>query len=447
MKIYIFSIVIIIFTCITPDVNAQRIELFGTVSNSNNEYLEGATIEVNGDGGTTTDSLGRYSFELDMTEYSSNNKLSLSFRYLGYETLDTILLSQGDAIYFNAVLHPALNQLDDIEITATSDFEFLETDQIITDIVATNSGIAVVSNNKRGAVFEAYAHNSNRLERRQLDRKFNYFHTSYRGDVHLVGEDYCWQKDPINNGDKYYARIQFDGLLKKCILVYDGIYLFKEFSVFNKKVSYYTYPEPNKPKAFLTLFNKAAAQSAKASYREILSEYYRTVKNLGENNIATGFEQDNIVARGEWSGDMSELMISNGLHQLISLHLNLEEKPFNVYEFTLKDELLVFDLENYELIVFNAGLKPSRKIGLEDKAIWQNAQILQDRNTKLLYVLSADKQLFSFRLNNDRLDVKPVMQIQNKDGLISKTIIADGNLYYLLKNLHNPLANIVKVNL
>lgn len=210
---------------------------------------------------------------------------------------------------------------------------------------------------------------------------------------------------------------------------------------------YYTYPEPNKPKAFLTLFNKVAAQSAKASYREILSEYYRTVKNLGEDNIATAFEQDNIVARGEWSGDMSELMISNGLHQLISYHINLEEKPFNVYEFILKDELLIFDLENYELIVFNAGLKPSRKIGLEEKAIWKNAQILQDRNTKLLYVLSADKQLYSFSINSDKFDIKPVMQIQNKDGVISKTVIADGNLYYLLKNLHNPLANIVKVDL
>lgn len=439
MKQALFTI--IFWSFISPLI-AQNVSIYGNVVNEQGVPLIGATVQINDHQGTATDIDGGF-----YINYEGSNSFNVTIRYLGYSPFDTLVNTTKTEIRIDAKLSPSKNTLPEIEISDKSITSIINKEQSILDFNVDSLGIIVLSRNLKDKFISKYSTAGFLQGSLIVDKGYHRFHRSHN-NLHLVGNKACAQ---INSrfGDlslNEYSLHNFKTLIQKNVLQYADQFVFKEFSSHNKRATYFYYPKPSEPRLICKIHDKDAEKVARSYYREIIGTYHQTIENLSESNISYGMPQHNIIKQGEWDGDLLKLMVSNELQQLISYYLTVESRQIATAEFVVEDQLLIFDLINLDLYIYDRQFHKAKKVSLEPHDVWQKCKIIQDKRSETLYLLNRQNEVFRMEFDRD-IQLTKVGQIRNTSGIVSKVLIDNNTVYYLLKNTHNPLSKIITYEL
>ena len=99
VMLYVVKLILLIGVLVVTHVDAQESVIYGSVSGANGEALIGATIQINDSIGTITNSFGEFSIDVDNRQYTYPVAFKIRFRFLGYESSDTIIMYQGQNVF------------------------------------------------------------------------------------------------------------------------------------------------------------------------------------------------------------------------------------------------------------------------------------------------------------------------------------------------------------
>lgn len=438
-------LIYILLSLLTSNLYSQEFSIYGSVTDENKEPLIGATIQVNDSFGVSTNINGNFNLVLNESKYIKADSLNIKIRHIGYEELDTTLLNQGENIFINARLKISQNVLPNIIVNSDLPKSIFNKEMNLLDFIIADGELVTLWLNNKTKNISTYSQSGFLLESESIDKRFNLLHKSFGKRVYAIGKENCVELDFDSgiNKTRSYPRSKFENLIEKCVLLYNGHYIFKEYSNHNKRVTYFTYPNPSTPKKIAEVYDEKAYKAARSYYKNMIRRYNRTIANLEENNIAYGIGQTNKIKNGKWNGNLLDLIVSNELHELVSYYISVESKKIETYEFIFDEKLLIFDLVNFKIHVLDNNLNKTYSLNLEDKNIWENSLvIIQDDTNSNLYLINKKRALFSIEINKDKVQLQSIFQLDNTFGLVSKFLIHNNSLFFLSRNTHNHLAKL-----
>ena len=442
----IFKLIILLSIFINTNLSSQIISIYGTVKNESNNPLIGATIQINKNKGTTTDEMGRFALDYLM---KNDTILSLSIRYIGYHEMDTIIFNTLNDIHIESKLIAKQHILPDLIIEGKRVTSILNKEKAILDYLILNNSIITLSNENNERIITEYSTSGILKTSKIVNKQFHKLHKSCKNNIHLIGKDSCCQIEflPERIQTTHYDRNRFHQLIEKNILLFGNKHIFKAYSRHNKLATYFTYPNPSEPIMISEIYDKKAARVSTSYYRDIIRTYNRSISNPEESNISYGMAQNNILLDDSWDGDLTKLIISNELHQLVSYFLAVENRKVKVFEFEKENDLLIFDLCNYELQIFDDSLNHKRIITLEDEKIWNKSQIIQDDITSDIYVINKQNEMYLIDFTAKSLELTSKGELEYEKGIVSKLMISNNIIYYLNRNAHNYFSKICTVKI
>lgn len=424
---------------------SQKINIHGTILSENQIPIVGATIQINERQGTATDEFGDFDLIIEQSKVEQLFKI----RMLGYEDLDTLIEINRTLVYFEVVLKREASPLTPIEITTDNINLFSDIKWNILDFCFLEDKYFVLSYIKNKRKLFVFSESGNIICQKVIESKSNNLLLSCENRIHLFGpSDYAeifMVQDSIILVP--YEKSLFDNLINKCAVVNNGEYIFKELSDHNKRANYFNYPEAGKPKLIKEIVDVKANKVSNSYYRQIISLYNRTVENPGENDIAYGMMQTNIIAENEWSGDVKDLIISNGLHMLVAYYLNVECREINLFEFSINDMLLIFDLNNRVLYQIDLEKDKVYEINLDEIENSKKCQIIKDQANDNLYLINKNKEIYKLAINEQSVAKTPLLQLRSDDIIFSKFQIINHVLFYTTRKVEKPLARMNKIDL
>lgn len=427
--------------------SAQKINIEGKVTSQADAIpLLGATVQVNEQFNTLSDEEGAFSVEVEEQE-----QYRIVVRMLGYETVDTTIRTSFDKIFLDVEMKEALFDLPSIEIMASSfnafdfegwnilDFDFLEDRLLVLYLLGRERRIGLF--NQNGLMLFSV----------ELEDKYDQIFTSCSGKIHLVGDgggvELYIQKDQINFL-KTYKRQLFDDLIQPCVAVCKQERVFKNLSDHNKKARYFKYPDPQSPVLITEIFDKKSAKVAQSYYNEIIGLYYLTVSSSGQGAIDEGFTKDNVIARGHWSGDLFDLIISNDLLAAVAYYRNVESMPIDVREFGFNDKLYLMDFVNEQLLKIDTEKPGTSKLKITGFDWHRKTKVLQDKITGNVYLLSPDDELFEFNINEKSCSLKKLLDLKFIGNFPKGFQVFNNEFYYFsYSGTNNRTAQLLKVSL
>jgi len=425
--------------------HAQSSFIRGLIQSETQIPLMGATIQAESLSGTVTDERG--SFELELI--NPTDKVLLKVKMLGYKDLDTLIKIGEREVYLELVLKQNAYLLPTAEVPIEQFNLFFNNAWNLLDhcVLKTNHYVLAYQNNERKLLI--FSPEGNLLKQQNLEKKYNRILKSCQNQLHLIGkEDYSKVNYRFGTLEiKPYDGNLFNNLIKKCILKNNEEYIFKEFSGHNKVVKYFTYPEPGRPLLIKEIIDNKAKRASNSYYQQIIREYYRTVEVPDSTNIAFGVRQDNIIAKGEWSGNLKELIVTNELQSLVGYYLNIVSQELNVYEFSVNDTIRIFDLNNYQLYTLGVQKMKKHKISLNREAFGNKSQIVQDQTTDELYLINKSHEVYRINLSKNGVQLHLCTKLSTKNPIYKKYQIDDRALYYISKQRDKPVSKMNRVDL
>jgi len=425
---------------------SQAISIYGSVSDENNEPLIGATIQISKNTGTTTNEKGIFA----LTYFNEDDKqLNISIRYIGYLEMDTVILDVSRDVHLEIKLISKSHVLPDLIIEGKRDKNIIDEEKTVLDFCILDKNLITLTHDNNKRTVSIYSITGDLKTKKIIRKEYYKLHNSGNQNVHLVGKENCLEIDfqTENIGTKEYDRNKFHQLIEKYILFFGNKYVFKEYSNHNKKATYFIYPEPSKPAVIAEVFDLKAAKVSNSYYREIIRTYHRSVSNPKENNISYGINQNNIIEDGSWDGDLIKLVNSNKLHALVSYYLGVENRKVKVFEFEKDSNLLIFDLGNYKLKIYDETFKQIKVIDLENDKSWNNCQLLQDDINSNIYMVNEKNEVFLIEFETDSVSLYKKSKLKSNSGIISKILISSNTIFYLNRNAHNSLSKILTFEL
>lgn len=438
MKTCYYTIVLLLFAVAS---HGQEHTVFGKITDEKAMPLAGATIQINDGEGTVSDESGLYQIELRKSQLADT--ISLTIRHLGFEVFDTTLIVQERDLIVSKSLQPSFSNLPDIEITSKLDKTIFEKEIAIIDYTVVHNKLVTLSWAKSKRIVRMYSLTGHLLHTIDIAEQFNSFHESYTGRIHIVGDQTCvelYTGDKLYLGEEYPIK-QFHDVVEKCVFVFNGNYIFKNYTRHNKRALYYIYDEPGVPSILFDVYDEDAAKTASSYFWKIVGRYKSTVTSPSEKNTVYGFGELGHELSEDWDGDLRDLIVSNELQSLVSYYLSVESKKINTAEFIHNDKMVVFDIVNNQLHQFNSELKKDRSIDLPNDLNWNKSDLFQDKTSGEMYALAPNLELYHVDLDGPAVNLELLFKFRGA-GIPSKFEINDGILYCLMKNSHNSLATV-----
>lgn len=221
---------------------------------------------------------------------------------------------------------------------------------------------------RKGEYFiEAYNLEGTFLSKEILDeRYFGFFHIQGSSRLHLLKNKRGLE---IDITDPYRMMkivekpsLEYDNI-KKIKAIYDNgdRLIFEEQTNFNKSI-YVSKINTQSYDRIVLYFQEDVEEldNAKHYYQKIISEYRRTVLSDDKWSISNGIPQIDIVADGEWSGDLFDLAESNELiHQVVYFEQIIAKERTIKYILTA-DYLYFIDPFSFNLISIDLASDKSR---------------------------------------------------------------------------------------
>lgn len=373
-------------------------------------------------------------FTLTLSEMDS---VSLHFKYLGYEDKDTLMMLDGlSESFINISLTRSNFDLPEITISEKQVNLFDKKDWVILsfEIYESNFFLLALEDNKT-YLYRATL-NGIFTAKTEVDKASESLHLSALGGLHLIGKKKCQQIEFREGNLEFvnaYPRSKFDKLLSPALAKIGDTVIFEQYGVHNKSIQYFYYKNQEEVLLY-NVYDEAATKGGHQYYKEIIQLYHRTVNTQDPNDIDYGMIRTNIISEGIWNGELVDLAISYGLMVKIMYYEHIVCSEINSSAFMIDDRIYIFDRTELELAVFNENLQLEKAITLDNK-LWEKHKnnLLQDRVTQEVYLVSKKRKLSQFSLNKNLVHLDYVVQLPDL-GYYERDVIVHNSSYYCISN-------------
>ena len=426
-----FTLVLFFIVFNSPFLSAQKTTIQGRVLLDGGENAQGALITLQDSLYDVVNENGEYFYELDAPLKSYHFFIS----YLGYETLDTTIANNSsNSLTFNFSLKKKINEAPEVIVTEKREANlFKKNNWTILDMVLYEGSFFLIAIEKGKRYLFRYDKEGMFLEKQKM-KKINSFDISCFGSLYVMAKVNCFQLE-IEEKIKIMAEMpiaEFDKNLKPCIAFYDSNVIFKSLSKHNKMKSYARIWNKGERKTIARIIDEQAAKLARSSYYKIIGAYNEAIAYPDENSInyAYGSEPVNIVATGTWDGDLTRLIVSNPLQQMVSNFLNVQSKPIHVLDFFYEGKLYIIDYVNQEFLSFDAR-NEFIKEKIDFDFDWQiKLELLYSKSNETVFFY-AKNDIYEFEMIDAGLQIVKVASIAD-ELYFNKIVGVDDDFVYVL---------------
>ncbi|MFK7808964.1 MAG: carboxypeptidase-like regulatory domain-containing protein [Saprospiraceae bacterium] len=415
------------------NLHAQKISINGIVQSSEGVKLTGAAVVLANETGTSTNKEGLFFLKTD-----KQNSYQISVSMLGFKTLDTMVVAVGgDNIFLELTLEQNIFEQPEIIVRPDEITLFDRNDWTILDYDIFDHQLVVLSIRGRKRKLQLYTMQGYLLSELDVDRQFNEIHISCTNRVHLVGKTEGLEIITNDNNrltkKSTYDINQFHTLIEPCLFKHNGDFVFKSHSRHNKRVHVFKYlkdTKPTKQELIHELYDKQAAQTAQSYYREIIGLYYQAIESPEVGSTTEGFALDNTIRLREWSGNLTELAVTNELVMAISYYRNVEARPIFYAVFLQDDNVVVMDVLEKGFMVFDKkGKQKFRKVKDLD---WKSEyKVVTDAITNKNYLIDDKDNVYLFSNTKKKCTLDVVGQLPKEGTYKRMARVEDGVFYYV----------------
>lgn len=380
---------IIVLLCLFEVICAQTTKVYGNLG------VENVNISiVNTPYGTSTDAKGRYELPL----FDRSEAVNLYYSCIGYQ--DTLVSLtpkqlQRDSINVSFQMRKMSYDLQEVGVSAYSDFYQSSRGIVIADIAFADNMILVLENGKKNSILRLLDLDGNNLASTDFETLYDELYIDAFGDFLLLGQDTCLQVSFDTAGKALpistFTKDLFRDKIIKIVFEFNDAYLLRNTAYekrdyyvkeFHGQAQTYNYVLKNdflKQRHFLYRFIDTVAVNVCQSYlNEIFAIYNSEVP-----------ENENELVLGVWNGNLLRLAVNYKVHKRIGWYCQILATEYHTTALKFDDFIQLVDLENFEIVEFDKTFQLSSKRPLTivtEKNYFAN-QFLTDEATGKIYGL------------------------------------------------------------
>ncbi len=399
---------------------------------------------VNTPYGTSTDTKGGYELSL----YDRSTTVNLYYSCIGYQ--DTIVsltpkLLQRDSINISFKMRKTSYDLQEVGVSAYSDFYRSGTNRNIADIAFLDGNIYLLENKPKTSTMVVLDTDGGELARKDFDQLFEKLHIDTFDDLILVGQDSCLQVYldekqgilPVST----FSRDDYRNKLLKIVCEYNGAYIVKAL-VHDKGLYWLKYNHGKsqdffyikedgsmeKPQYLCSFIDTLGYRACQSQWMKIQNEYHQAMaenftlestheENGDGNQVREGESITSIrikkTERGSpgidlineeiWDGNLVRLAETPTLLGMIQWYCSMmAKKEFQIVPLKVNGMLQFVGLDNREIVEIGPDFKVAKRQQLKitsGEQFFQN-EFLTDKATGKTYGLFVDNGMSYIGLYN-----------------------------------------------
>ena len=328
---------------------------------------------VNTQYGTSTDAKGRYELPI----YDRTKNINLYYSCIGYaDTIISITPRQlaRDSVNISFKMRKQNYDIQEVDITASSDFYKSKTGIYIADIAFQNDKILVLENRKKNSILRLLDLEGNIIASTELEKLYEEIYIGTFDDILLITQDTCLQVYfdtlgkalPVSTFTKDFLRNK----IRKIVFEFNDAYLLRSTAYerhdhyvkeFHGQAQTYNYVLKNDSlmqRHFLYRFVDTMAVNACQSYLNEIFAIYNSLVPENENELALGVWNGNLLRLTDISVDNRAKFI---LNQKIYWYCKILATEYHTTALRFDDFLQLVDLENLEIVEFDKNFQLSDK--------------------------------------------------------------------------------------
>ena len=363
---------------------------------------------VNTSYGTSTDAKGRY----DLPIYNRTEAINLYYSCIGYQ--DTLVSLtprqlQRDSINISFRLRKMSYDLQEVGVTAYTDFYRTKTNRNIADMAFLDGNLYLLENKPKTSSMVVLNTDGVELARKDFGQLFEKLHIDAFDDLILVGQDSCLQVyldekqniQPVStfSRDDYRNKLlkiacEFNGAYIVRTIVHDkGLYWLK-YNHGKSQDFYYMMKDGSleKPQYLCNFTDTLGYRACQSQWMSIQNEYHQVVAE--ENGI-------DLINEGLWDGNLVRLAENSSLLGKIQWYCSIMAKQeYHITPLILNNTLQFVDLDNREIVEIGADFKiaVSRPLNVTSGEKYFKNEFLTDKATGKTYGLFADDGVYHIGL-------------------------------------------------
>ncbi len=324
---------------------------------------------VNTPYGTSSDAKGRY--ELPIYERSAT--VNLYYSCIGYQ--DTVVSLtprqlQRDSINVSFRMRKMSYDLQEVGVTASSDFYRTGINRNITDMAFLDGNIYLLENKPKTSTMVVLDTEGGELARKDFDQLFEKLHIDAFNDLILVGQDSCLQVyldvkqiiQPVST----FSRDDYRNKLLKIVCEYNGAYIVKtiindrgiywlKYNHGKSQDFYYVMKDGSmeKPQHLCSFIDTVGYRACQSQWMAIQNEYHQaTMENDGIDLINLEI----------WDGNLMRLVETSSLLSKIQWYCSMmAKKELQIVPLKVNGLLQFVGLDNREIVEIGPDFKVAKR--------------------------------------------------------------------------------------
>ena len=359
---------------------------------------------VNTPYGTSTDAKGRYELPI----YDRTETVNLYYSCIGYQ--DTVVSLtpkqlQRDSINISFKMRKMSYDLQEVDVSAYSDFYRSGTNRNIADIEFLDGKIYLLENNPKTSSMVVLDTDGMEQARKDFNQLFEKLHIDAFNDLILVGQDSCLQVYldekqgilPVST----FSREDYRNKLLKIVCEFNGAYIIKtmvhdkglywlKYNHGKSQDFYYVMKDGSleKPQYLCSFIDTLNYRACQVQWMSIQNEYHQVVAE--ENGI-------DLINEGIWDGYLIHLAENSSLLGKIQWYCSIMAKQeFNITPLVMNNILQFIGLDNREIVEIGADFKIAKRQSLKitsGEKLFKN-EFLIDKATDKVYGLFVDDGVY-----------------------------------------------------
>ena len=344
--------------------------------------------------GTSTDAKGHYELPI----YDRTEAVNLYYSCIGYQ--DTVVSLtprqlQRDSINISFRMRKMSYDLQEVGVSAYSDFYRSSRGTNIADIAFADNKILVLENGKKNSTLRLLDLDGNDLASTDFEALYDELYIDAFSDFLLLGQDTCLQVCFDTAGKALpvstFTKDLFRDKIQKVVFEFNNAYLLrntayekrdyyvKEFHGQAQTYNYVLKSDTLKQRHFLYRFIDTVAVNVCQSY---LNEIFAVYNSLVPEN-------ENELALGVWDGNLLRLSVNYKVHKRIGWYCQILATEYHTMALKFHDFIQLVDLENLEIVEFdkNFQLSGKRPLTIVSGKNYFAKQFLTDATTGKTYGL------------------------------------------------------------
>ncbi|MBR5378480.1 MAG: carboxypeptidase-like regulatory domain-containing protein [Bacteroidales bacterium] len=324
---------------------------------------------VNTPYGTSTDAKGHYELPL----YDRLTAVNLYYSCIGYQ--DTVVSLtprqlQRDSINVSFRMRKMSYDLQEVGVTASSDFYRTGINRNITDMAFLDGNIYLLENKPKTSTMVVLDTEGGELARKDFDQLFEKLHIDAFNDLILVGQDSCLQvyldEKQIIQPVSTFSRDDYRNKLLKIVCEYNGAYIVKtiindrgiywlKYNHGKSQDFYYVMKDGSmeKPQHLCSFIDTVGYRACQSQWMAIQNEYHQaTMENDGIDLINLEI----------WDGNLMRLVETSSLLSKIQWYCSMmAKKEFQIVPLKVNGLLQFVGLDNREIVEIGHDFKVAKR--------------------------------------------------------------------------------------